>query len=153
MKKIFIDALKSGDTVDEIFVLSEKNLSQKRNGENYLNLTLADKTGRIKAVVWDDVDRIAAEISSGDFVRAMGGISAYRGNLQFVIRTLRSCPTDSVDPSDFLPATNRDIGKMFARLVEVTDTIENPYLNRLFELISPARRRIPTTSGRACASS
>jgi len=135
VKKIFVDALKSGGTVDEVFTLSEKNLAQKRNGQNYLNVTLADKTGRIKGVVWDDVDRIAAGVHSGDFVRAKGGISEYRGKLQFVVRDMTPCPADTVDSTDFLPATGRDVDKMFARLVEVTDSIENPHLKRLFELL------------------
>ena len=132
VKKRFVDTLKSEETIDEIFVLSEKNLAQKRNGEHYLNLTLADKTGRIKGVVWDDVDRISSEVAPGDFVRAKGGISEYRGNLQFVVRAMSPCRTDTVDPVDFLPATDRNVDIMFARLTELTDSIENPHLKKLF---------------------
>ncbi len=133
VKKRFVDTLKSGETIDEIFVLSEKNLAQKRNGENYLNVTLADKTGRIKGVVWDDVDRISSEVAPGDYVRTKGGISEYRGNLQFVVRDMGPCPVDAVDPADFLPATDRNVDNMFARLVELTDTIDNPHLKSLFD--------------------
>ena len=135
MKKRFVDTLKSGETIDDIFVLSEKNLAQKRNGEHYLNVTLTDKTGRIKGVVWDDVDRISSEVAPGDFVHAKGGISEYRGNLQFVVRAMRQCRAGSVDPADFLPATDRNVDNMFARLVELTDSINNPHLKRLFDNI------------------
>ena len=55
MKKKFAKDLLAGESVDEIFVLAEKNLAQKRNGENYLTITLSDRTGRIKGVVWDHV--------------------------------------------------------------------------------------------------
>ena len=60
MKKRFITDIRAGDRVDDIFVLSEKILSQKKDGNNFLNITLSDKTGTIKGVVWDNVDQIAA---------------------------------------------------------------------------------------------
>ena len=47
MKNQFINEINSGDFVDDIFVLSEKILSQKKDGNNYLNVTLTDKTGTI----------------------------------------------------------------------------------------------------------
>lgn len=134
MKKMFVEALKAGDKIDDTFVLAEKNLSQKRNGENYLNITLVDKTGRIKGVAWDNVDRIVNQVTSGDFVRVKGSISEYREALQFVVKEMIPCPVDTVNPSDFLPAATRDVEQMFSRLTEITDSMENGYLKRLFAL-------------------
>ncbi len=56
MKNQFINDIKVGGFVDDIFVLAEKTMAQKRDGNNFLNLTLADKTGTIKGVVWDNVE-------------------------------------------------------------------------------------------------
>lgn len=134
MKQAFVGNLKAGESVDDIFVLAEKNLAQKRDGANYLNITLADKSGQIKGVVWDNVDRIVQNVGSGDFVRAKGNISEYRGALQFVVKDMAICDPEEVDPANFLPATTRDVEKMFARLTEVTTSIEDPFLKRLFEL-------------------
>ena len=61
--------------MDDIFVLSEKILSQKKDGNNYLNVTLTDKTGTIKGVVWDNVDQISDGVSSGDFVHIRGNVN------------------------------------------------------------------------------
>jgi 3'-5' exoribonuclease len=119
--------------VDDIFVLSEKVLSQKRDGNNFLNITLSDKTGMIKGVVWDKVDRITAGITSGDFVHVVGGVGEYRGALQVVIKKMAPIPADRVDPSDFLPQTSRDIEGMFDRLSKITDSIKTEYLKRLVE--------------------
>jgi 3'-5' exoribonuclease len=133
MKKRFITDIQAGDVVDDIFVLSEKVLSQKRDGNNFLNITLSDKTGMIKGVVWDKVDRITAGITSGDFVHVVGGVGEYRGALQVVIKKMASIPADRVDPSDFLPQTSRDIEGMFDRLSKITDSIKTEYLKRLVE--------------------
>ena len=68
MKNQYISQLKAGDSVDDVFVLSEKSLAQKKDGSPYLNVTLSDKTGSIRGVVWDRVDQIASKAVAGDYV-------------------------------------------------------------------------------------
>ena len=133
MKKIFIKDIRAGDLVDDIFVLSEKSMAQKRDGNNFLNITVSDKTGNIKGVIWDRVDDISAGTASGDFVQVHGTVSEYKGILQLVVKKMASIPADSVNPSDFLPATRRDIDKMFLRLLKITASIEAGHLKKLFE--------------------
>lgn len=133
MKKRFITDIKAGDRVDDIFVLSEKILSQKKDGNNFLNVTLSDKTGTIKGVVWDNVDQIAAGITSGDFAHVNGSVSDYRGTLQVVIKKMEPFSPDRIDPSDFLPQTSRDIEGMFERLLKRTDSITTDYLKALID--------------------
>jgi len=133
MKKRFITDIKAGDRVDDIFVLSEKILSQKRDGNNFLNVILSDKTGTIKGVVWDNVDQIAVGITSGDFAHVNGSVSDYRGTLQVVIKKMDPISPDMIDPSDFLPQTSRDIEGMFERLIKITETIKTDYLKALID--------------------
>ena len=133
MKKRYIADIRAGDVVDDVFVLSEKILSQKRDGNNFLTITLSDKTGTIKGVVWDDVDRITAGTTSGDFVHVNGNVGEYRGALQVVIKKMDAIPADSIDSADFLPQTLRDIEGMFDRLIRITESIKNDYLKRLVD--------------------
>jgi 3'-5' exoribonuclease len=123
----------AGDRVDDIFVLSEKILSQKRDGNNFLNVALSDRTGTLKGVMWDHVDQTSARVTSGDFVHIKGGVSEYRGTLQVVIKKMEPFSPDMVDPSDFLPQTSRDIEGMFERLVRITETITTDYLKALID--------------------
>jgi 3'-5' exoribonuclease len=125
--------IKAGDRVDDIFVLSEKILSQKRDGNNFLNVTLSDKTGTIKGVVWDNVDQIAAGITSGDFAHVNGSVSDYRGTLQIVIKSMEPFSPERIDPSDFLPQSSRNIDGMFERLMKRTDSITTDYLKALID--------------------
>ncbi|MDY6790388.1 MAG: HD domain-containing protein [Thermodesulfobacteriota bacterium] len=133
MKKLFIKDLRAGDLVEDIFVLSEKAMAQKRDGNNFLNITLSDKTGRLKGVIWDRVDEISAATTSGDFVQAKGSVSEYKGVLQFVVKNMTTIPADSTNPSDFLPATRRDIDKMFLRLLKIVASMEAGHIKKLFE--------------------
>jgi len=133
MKKQFITDIKAGDSIDDIFVLSEKNLAQKKDGNNFLNVTLSDKTGTIKGVVWDNVDKITAGVTSGDFVHIKGNVNEYKGALQLVIKKMETFFADEIDPADFLPMTRRNIESMFERLLRITSSVETAYFKQLIQ--------------------
>jgi len=133
MKNIFIKDIRAGDFIDDIFVLSKKTMAQKRDGNNFLNITVSDKTGNINGVIWDSVDEMSAGTASGDFVQVQGRVSEYKGILQLVVKKMTTIPADSINPSDFLPATRRDIDKMFLRLLKITASLEVEHLKKLFE--------------------
>ncbi|OQW98964.1 MAG: hypothetical protein BWK74_03330 [Desulfobacteraceae bacterium A6] len=132
MKKQYAGSVKAGDKADDVFVLYEKILSQKKDGSDYLNITLSDRTGKIKAVVWDNVGKVAAGSNTGDFVHVRGSVSEYKGTLQIVIKSMETTLPDSMDPSDFLPATGRDIDSMFKQLAGISDSIKEKNLRALF---------------------
>ena len=133
MKEKFINAIGAGEFVKDIFVLTEKSLAQKRDGKNFLNVILSDKTGDLKGVVWDNVDDIVEHITSGDFVYVEGSVNEYKGALQIVVKKMEVRSADSVDPGDYLPETGRDIEKMFERLLSIAATLKSIHLKALFE--------------------
>ena len=133
MVKRYISELKAGESIDEVFVLSEKTLLQKRDGAPYLNVSLSDKTGRLKAVAWEGAEQIAAQVSVGDFVQVQGAVSEYKGALQLVIRSLSAKAPADVDASDFIPASPRNPDRMFERLTALTATIGSGPLRALMD--------------------
>lgn len=134
MKKQFITELKAGDGVDDIFVLTRKNIAHKKDGNPYLNVVLGDKSGQLKGVAWDQVEKIAAAASAGDLVRVEGGVNEYRNELQLVVKEMAFQPNDSADPADFLPASKRNVNIMFERLTGLTRSLKTVYLRELFEI-------------------
>jgi 3'-5' exoribonuclease len=133
MKRQFIGSFKAGESIDDIFVLTEKAVAKKRDGNNYLTIIVSDKTGQIKGVVWDNVDEILATNDSGSFVRIKGSVSQYREKLQLVVKEMIPCPVASVEPDDFLPATNLDVDDLFERLTKICSTIKNQHIKSLIE--------------------
>lgn len=133
MKKTFIENISPGDTIEDEFALAEKTVLQKKDGNQYLNVVLADRTGQIKGVVWDNVRGIAAAATAGEFVKVAGSVSEYRGTPQMVIKAMAALPPDAVNPEDFLPATDMDVDQLYERLVKITRTFTTPWLKRLFE--------------------
>ena len=133
MKKQFVNTIKVGDFIDDIFVLSKKSLAQKKDGNNFLNITLSDRTGSINGVVWDNVDQIIESTTSGDFVHIKGNVNEYRGSHQLVVKKMTPHSVDSIDPSDYLPVTSHNIDNMLNRLKKITASIEKGYLRALIE--------------------
>lgn len=133
VKKIFVADIAAGDGVNDIFMLAEKSMAHKRDGNPYLNVTVADRSGQIKAVVWDNATQIASATNAGDLVRIQATAGEYRGMLQLVVKSMTTVPADELSPDDFLPASVRDVDKMFHRLRGLTETITSKPLHALME--------------------
>jgi len=132
MKPRYISSLSAGSRVEDVFVITEKNLSQKKNGENYLSFVFADKSGDMKGVAWDNVEQIGKTAETGDFVRVIGTVSEYRGSLQMSVKELVLCQKESVDPADFLPVTQWNRESMFEHLKKtVNECIRDESVRKL----------------------
>lgn len=133
MKRLFVENLRPGDTVEELFLLSSKTLARKKDGNPFLRLVLSDKTGTIDAVMWDNVEPADAAVAEGMFVRAAGNVSAYKGTPQLTLTGLGPCDAGQVDAADFLPVTTGDVNAMFRRLLAMTRAMTSPDLKQLLE--------------------
>ena len=131
MKNTFVNAIKAGQAVDDIFVARDKQIAYKKDGDAYLSLGLADRTGEVKAVAWENVQAISKAFSAGDYVRVKGNVRQYRDALQLVVRHVERPDPAEVDARDFLPATERDLDQMLERLIQISQTVENKHLLRL----------------------
>jgi len=132
MKTKFISQLQAGLSLTDQFVLTEKTMAHKKDGNSYLNLVLSDRTGRVKAVVWDNVDQIASQSESGQVVVVTGHVGSYRGKLQMVVKELKAAAKDEINPADFLPVTERDVDHMFERLQKLSQSLQKDCLRDLF---------------------
>jgi 3'-5' exoribonuclease len=132
-KNKFVNDISAGDGFSDVFVLAEKSMAHKRDGNAFLTVVLADNSGRIKGVVWDNVAQIASSAKTGDFVRINAHAGEYRGMLQLVVKSMSAVPAGDVTPEDFLPSSTRDADKMFERLKALTDTIASPGLRSLMD--------------------
>ena len=130
-KKTFVDTIQAGQTVNDLFVVREKQLAYKKDGNPYLTITLADRTGDVKGVVWDNVEEISKAFTAGDHVKVKGNVTEYKGALQLVVLNLARHDDSEVTHGDFLPSTERDVDQMLGRLIEISQTVENQYLSKL----------------------
>lgn len=131
MKRQYVSEIRAGDRINDVFMLAEKYPATKKDGDGYLNLVLSDKTGTIRCVVWDDVEKISQAAAPGDVVEVTARVSEYKGKPQLVIEALEGRSLESADPSDFIRSTERDVDVMFERILKITDNIGTDCLRNL----------------------
>ena len=131
MKTSFVSDLGTEQAITSFFLVNEKEVRNSRAGKSYLRLDLGDRSGTIEAVMWDQFEVAAKEISRGDVVKVNARVESYRNKLQLTLQQLRLAKPEEVDLADFLPHTKEDVGKLWAQLLEYANSIENPWLKKL----------------------
>jgi len=115
------------------FVVAAKQVKPKRTGEQYLALTLADRTGHLDAKVWDNVAEIMESFEQDDFVKVKGLINKYNNRFQLTVHKLRRLEESEIDFGDYLPKTERDLEELWRTVCEFVASIGNPHLKALLE--------------------
>lgn len=107
-------------------------MSQKRksnNGNDYLDMTLADKSGDINAKVWDP---LASAPDQGSVVKVRSVVTEYNGRLQLRVDKFRvTMPEDDVDLSLLVAAAPESPQAMRQEIDETFAAFANPVLQTL----------------------
>ncbi len=134
MNRRNVAALMPGERIEnQVFRIQSKDLRTTTQGGLYIHAVLADATGQVPARMWQASEPIFNSIPEGGFLRVKGRTENYKGNLQFIIEALQPVDANQVDLSEFLPHTEGDIDKMWARTVEILRRIEDPNLAALMK--------------------
>ena len=133
MKEFFVvDAAQFDNaTVTSYFVLSSFQAREKKQGGQFLVLTLTDKTGSIEGRMWDDIDDALATCAEGCYVKVQGQISKYQGKFQITLQKLRPAAESEIEPADYLPVTRFDVDEMWTELRGYVSGYTNEDLKRL----------------------
>src|SRR5580704_14279016 len=133
MTRRFISNLSDGETIEEVFLLAEKQLRANRNAALYLLIELRDKTGAINARMWNVTEESVAHVNPGDYVHVKGKVQLYQGALQMIVSHVQPVPVERLDPTDFVRQSQRDLGQLTNRLREILHSITDPHLRALMD--------------------
>ena len=103
-------------TITSLFVVAVKQVKSKKNGELYLSLMLADRSGQLQANMWDNVGDTISAFDQDDFVKVKGILHKYNGRWQLTIHKIRKLGDSEIDYSDYLPKTSKDIDQLWQTL-------------------------------------
>ena len=129
----FVNQLAIGDSVDEVYLVADKQLRANRQGNLYLHLELRDKTGAVGARLWNASEGLARRFEPGDYLHAKGKVQVFQGALQVILANIDVVSAEHVEPAEFLPQSVRDAGKLMVRLREILLALGNPHLRALVE--------------------
>ncbi|MDH4210266.1 MAG: HD domain-containing protein [candidate division WOR-3 bacterium] len=131
MKSQYVDELKAGQSVKEIFALGKKIVKDKKDGGFYAILEFSDRTGTIDGISWDG-DSLG-EVSAGDFVFITGNVTEYSGRLQVVVNSMSLVEESEVDAGDFLPSYSGDINEVMKALQDFRANVRDASLRKLLD--------------------
>lgn len=129
----FINELREGETIRDIYLCKVKRSAETRNGKPYDNLLLQDKTGNLDGKVWDPNSQGIADYEEKDFIEVFGEVISYNGSLQINIKQIRKACEGEYIPADYMPTSDKSVDGMFAELCVYIQQISNDYLRRAVE--------------------
>src|SRR4051812_21176099 len=116
MPRRFVQQLTDGETIDEVYLVADKQLRANRNGNLYLQLDLRDRTGSISARLWNAGEAQARIFEPGDFLQIKGKVQLFQGALQIILTNFDKHEARGVELTDFLPHTEHDVNKLLEKL-------------------------------------
>ncbi len=130
--------LKAGESVNWYYRVQEisrrKSLNSKKD---YLDLVVVDRSGRMPAKIWDNVDPLHKMLQAGSVYRFVGEVREYRGKPQLAITRAR--PLEPADdaclPEDFDERPPFDSAALLQETFSLLDAhVKDPHLRRLSEM-------------------
>lgn len=129
----YIKDYRDGDRVFDIYFCKFKSSAVTKNGKNYDNVILQDKTGTLDAKIWDPNNVGIADFEAMDYIEVYGDVTSFNGALQVNVKRVRRCEQGEYDESEYMPVSKKDLDAMYAELLKIVNSIQNTYLNALLK--------------------
>jgi 3'-5' exoribonuclease len=125
-----------GIEVSQALLVREAEVRMRRDGCDYLKLTLGDRTGSVAAMVWEGVEGLRQLCRPGEIVHATGRYAVHpRYGGQLAIRALRTAREHEYAREELFDGPSHAIEQLEAGLRELILTVQNPHLRRLLGTI------------------
>lgn len=135
MKSPYVNELEPNKLITTSFLVHSKEIRQKKSGELYLSLLLADRTGELDAKMWDNVAEVIESFDRDDFVRVKGLVQVFHNRPQMTIHKMRRMDDSEIDFGDYFPSSLRDQGEMWTELRGIVAGLTNAHLKGLLEAV------------------
>ena len=127
----YIETLREGERIQETYLCRQRTTAMTKTGKEYENVILQDKTGSLDAKIWDPHSMGIAEFDALDYVEVNGDVTVFNGQTQLSIKRARKISETDVDPTNYLPCTNKNIDEMMMELTKFIAGVNNPYYKQV----------------------
>ncbi|MDO9044866.1 MAG: HD domain-containing protein [Methanobacteriaceae archaeon] len=131
----FVKNLKGGSILSK-FAISNKTIKLTKHGNEYLDVTLSDKTGEITGRMFSNgkLNSMIQQIENGDICTIKGNIEEYQGRLNLKISEMIGCSAEEFDKKDFLHSSEKNTDKLMEVIADTINQMKNPQLKNLLKL-------------------
>ena len=127
----YIETLREGERIQEIYLCRQRTTAMTKTGKEYENVILQDKTGSLDTKIWDPHSMGIDEFDALDYVEVNGDVTVFNGQTQLSIKRARKISETDVDPTNYLPCTNKNIDEMMMELTKFIAGVNNPYYKQV----------------------
>ena len=140
MKSILINNLVADMRLQGFYLCIEKKTQKKRDGSPYLNLLLQDKSGIIRARIWDKVQTFSKKFDSGDPVAIKGSTYQFGENLMIKVENISKANEKKYakfgfKSSDLIPISKKNPNDLWKILVKEVNLISKNHFKKLTKII------------------
>ena len=94
--------MNEGMKVSGIYLVKSKTAATAKNGKEYNNVVLMDKTGIIDGKIWEPDSAAIDDFDALDYIDVVGSVSRYNGALQISLTRVRKAREDEYNTADYL---------------------------------------------------
>ena len=118
---MYLAEIKRDDRFEGHLIVRSAEQRASANGKNYLDMTLADKSGSINAKMWDGTVQPPL---AGSIVKVRATGNEFNGRMQLRVEKIRAAESrDAVDMSTLIPCAPRDPREMREEIIRAADHI------------------------------
>lgn len=135
-----IKQLNAGQITDSMYLVADRSLRAHKNKPGqYLQMTLQDRTGSMRAMFWDVPENVAHTVHAGAVYQVQGKVESYMDDLQMRVTSVRE-PRGPVDWAQFLPESKRSAAELEAEFDRVQKSLRDPHYSALIRLFRDDER-------------
>jgi 3'-5' exoribonuclease len=141
--RTFVRELAEGAEVATSFAVRERERRSRKNGDDFIRLVVADRTGAVEAVAWEAIEDCWDCAAPGTVVFIEGRFSVHpQFGAKITIKAIRPAADGEYSHDDLAEGPPVSVQELEAQLRELLATIQNPQLGALLERIFGERSKI-----------
>jgi 3'-5' exoribonuclease len=133
--RVPLSELEDGRRVGGVYVVRERELRRKRNGDPWLRLSVGDATGTAEAVCWEEAETLYALCPTGSpvFVSGVFEVSE-RWGAKIKLSGVREAEPHEYEAEDLAAESEVSAEQLEGELRELLATVQSPHLRDLLEV-------------------
>lgn len=123
------------------FLCTQKDVRHGRGGDLFISVSLQDRTGLVRARIFNEAARLREEFDSGDFVKVQGRTDLFNGRMQLLIEKIRRVNPDQdkgqgFREEDCVLCAPRPVEEMWSELDQLILHVRDPFVCELLQRIT-----------------
>jgi 3'-5' exoribonuclease len=139
-----ISDFQTGDKIQNYFKILSIQKKTKKNGDPYLAMEVLDKSGKIGAKIWENLDSLLPVIQAGNIYRLNGLITEFQNRKEIKVESLKPVSGNETDiiQEEFEEKAPFNVADRFDDLMDTLRAhIRNPFFMQLVDRFAVTYRQ------------